>query len=197
LTFELPFTRFTAIIGSVCLRRNGTIRSITLFPGETVKLRTAQGEITGRNGFSLHPSGALESMEPLRPVAIQTPIGTITAFDPDAVGVNADVNSLAFDTVSRVTTLTTTQNSIAAQTEDGRLLTFSPHKMISPLDYETLVTVGLRLRFDYEADTVIFEDAHGTTTLPLKDSGFTVLPYADTDFTCNPTACANCTLTCG
>ena len=96
-SFDLSFTKFTAVITSVGFYKDGDIRSITLFPGETIIIQTQYGEISVRGGFSLYESGELESLEPSRQTQIQTPIGVIAAFDPNAVGVNADSNSLAFD----------------------------------------------------------------------------------------------------
>jgi antitoxin component YwqK of YwqJK toxin-antitoxin module len=97
LSFDLPFTTFTAIISGIAFYKSGNIRSITLFPGETICLATKYGEIVTRNGFSLYESGKLESLEPAVPTLIKTPSGPLNAFDPDAVGINADVNSLVFD----------------------------------------------------------------------------------------------------
>jgi hypothetical protein len=97
LSFNLPFTSFTAIISGIAFYKSGNIRSITLFPGETVRITTKYGEMSTRNGFSLYESGKLESLEPAVPTFIKTPNGPLNAFDPDAVGINADINSLVFD----------------------------------------------------------------------------------------------------
>ncbi|MDR2295828.1 MAG: hypothetical protein LBD95_03435, partial [Clostridiales Family XIII bacterium] len=154
LHFDLPVARFDAIIGGACFYRSGRVRSITLFPGERIAVCTAQGEIAVRNGFSLHESGALASLEPAEPTEIKTPIGRIVAFDPDAVGINADSNSLAFDVRGRVTALRTVQNRVAVRTPDGRRRVFSPQEVINPLDGETMIPSGLDIAFDYAANAV-------------------------------------------
>jgi hypothetical protein len=105
LSFDLPFASFSAIISGVAFYKSGNIRSITLFPGETVRISTKYGEIITRNGFSLYESGNLESLEPAVPTVIKTPTGTLNAFDRDAVGVSADVNSLVFDEEGEVIAL--------------------------------------------------------------------------------------------
>ena len=105
LSFDLPFTSFTAIINGIAFYKSGNIRSITLFPGETVRIATKYGEISTRNGFSLYESGNLESLEPAVPTLIKTPTGALNAFDPDAVGINADVNSLVFDETGEIIAL--------------------------------------------------------------------------------------------
>ena len=196
LSFELPFTAFTAIIGGVAFYQSGVMRSITLFPGETVPIATTYGEIMARNGFSLYESGKLESLEPSVPVIIQTPVGALAAFDPDALGVNADINSLAFDEDGRVITLTTVHNRVGAQTADERLLLFAPREAVNPLDNESMITEGLKISFNYGADTVQFTEGEKETTLPLSRSAFTIFAHSAATFMCGPADCAGCSTGC-
>ncbi|MDR0571021.1 MAG: hypothetical protein LBG71_07380 [Clostridiales Family XIII bacterium] len=177
-SFELPFASFSAIISSVCFYRGGDIRSVTLFPGETVTVSTECGAISARRGFSLHETGELQSLEPSRPVEIRTPVGAITAFDPNAVCLNADSNSLAFAKDGRATALTTVHSRVEARAKDGRLLAFSPREVVNPLNGESLVTEGLRIAFDYEAGTATFGDACGQTVLLIGEHDFAVAKYS-------------------
>jgi hypothetical protein len=195
LSFELPFTAFTAIIGGIAFYQSGVIRSITLFPGETVPIATTYGEIIARNGFSLYESGKLESLEPSVPIVIQTPIGALTAFDPNAMGVNADINSLVFDESGKVISLTTVHNRVAAQMAVERLL-FTPWEVVNPLDGESMITEGLKISFNYGADTVQFTEGEKETTLPLPNSAFTITAHSASTFTCSPADCASCSLEC-
>jgi len=194
-TFDLSFTKFTAVITGVGFYKSGDIRSITLFPGETITVQTKYGEIITHNGFSLYESGELESLEPLNRPQIQTPIGVIAAFDPNAVGVNADSNSLVFDKSGRVTALVTVNSRIAV-TESERFLIFSPREVVNPLDDETMITEGLIIYFDYTGDTVTFDQSGVKTTVPINGSGFTVVPYNSSAYTCSPSDCASCSLGC-
>jgi hypothetical protein len=195
-SFELPFAKFIAIISGISFYQDGDIRSITLFPGEVVDVSTQYGIISVRHGFSLYESGELESLEPSEPVIIQTPIGAVTAYEPDAVGVNADSNSLAFDKDGRVTSLITIHNKVAAQTNDERLLLFSPREVVNPLDDESMITAGLKITFDYGADTVTFSDVRSTTTLSISDCGFTIAEYSGNGQICSPSDCASCSMRC-
>ncbi len=98
LNFEFDFASFSALISGLCFYKNVCIRSVTLFPNEIIRIgHEPNGTIDVRHGFSLHESGRLQSLEPASPVKLRTPIGTLTAFDPNAVGINADMNSLCFD----------------------------------------------------------------------------------------------------
>ena len=196
LSFELPFTAFTAIIGGIAFYRSGAIRSITLFPGETVKIATTYGEIVAHNGFSLYESGKLESLEPSAPVVIQTPIGALTAFDPNALGVNADVNSLMFDEDGKIMALTTVNNRVAAQVENEPPLRFAPREVVNPLDDESMITEGLTISFDYDTDTVQFTEGGNNTILLIPGSAFTITAHSASTLTCNHTDCANCSMTC-
>jgi hypothetical protein len=173
-SFDLPFTRFTAVINGIGFYRSGDIRSIALFPGETAAINTKFGEISCRNGFSLYASGELESLEPAAPATIRTPIGAVTAFDPNAVGVNADSNSLAFDKSGEVIALTTVCDRVAVRTAEGRSFAFAPRETVNPLDDETILTEGLQMTFDRAADTVTFAENEKKSTFPIRGSEFTV-----------------------
>jgi hypothetical protein len=193
-TFDLSFTKFTAVINGIGFYKSGDIRSITIFPGEAITIQTAYGEITARNGFSLYESGELESLEPLNPAQLKTPIGVIAAFDPNAIGVNADSNSLVFDESGRVTALVTVSARIAV-TEGERFKTFSPREVVNPLDDETMITEGLKISFDYNKNTVTFEENDEKSTVSLNE-GFTVIPFNGNAFTCSPSDCASCSMGC-
>ena len=196
LSFELPFTAFTAIIGGIAFYRSGAIRSITLFPGETVKIATTYGEIVAHNGFSLYESGKLESLEPSAPVVIQTPIGALTAFDPNALGVNADVNSLMFDEDGKIMALTTVNNRVAAQVENEPPLRFAPREVVNPLDDESMITEGLTISFDYDTDTVQFAESENNTILLISGCAFTITAHSASTLMCSPADCAACSLGC-
>jgi len=196
LSFELPFAAFTAIIGGIAFFQSGAVRSVTLFPGETVPIATKYGEITAHNGFSLYESGKLQSLEPSAPAVIQTPIGALAAFDPNAIGVNADINSLVFDEDGEVISLITVLNRVAARTVDGRLLQFAPREVVNPLDDESMITEGLKVSFDYGADTVQFTEGEKETILSVSESAFTIAAHSASAFVCGKADCAGCSLGC-
>lgn len=199
LSFELPFTAFTAIIGGVAFYKSGDIRSVTLFPNETISINTAKyGAIQTRTGFSIYESSKLESLEPAAPFMLNTSIGVLTAFDPNAVGINADINSLTFDEDGNVTSLITVHNRIGAQTQDGRMHIFSPREIINPLDGETMITEGLKITFDYAANTVTFKESEREKTVPITNTAFTIIAHSATagGMTCSPSDCASCSMGC-
>lgn len=194
LTFDLGFIRFKALISCVALWKDGSIRSITLFPGEVINIKTSVGDIAARNGFSLYQSGELESLEPAGPVLIPTPIGRLTIFDPDALGITADRNSLIFDKKGRVINLVTSENRIAVQTESGHLKMIEPKLVVNQLDGETMIRKGLTIRFDYSRDQVVINDGDEDCTFSLSNAGFTIERVENPYWTCSTSQCAGCSM---
>jgi hypothetical protein len=197
-TFDLPFSVFTAAISGVGFYKNGNIRSVTLFPKERVVINTQYGAIAARIGFSMHPGGELASLEPAGPAAVTTPVGRLYAFDADAIGVNADTNSLTFDTSGEVTGLKTVQNRVSVQTPGGQLVTFGPVTRVSPLDDDDTVTLALSVAFGPESVTLT-ESGSAARTFLLAECGFTVTDAAGPAgaYGCPPAACAACSLCAG
>jgi hypothetical protein len=196
-SFDLGFAIFTAVLNGVAFFKSGDIRSITLYPGEIISVQTAFGLIQTRNGFSLFETGELESLEPDEPITIQTPLGEIVAYDTEAIGVNADVNSLAFEPDGRVRSLIAPYNRIAVQTEAGELKLFSPMETIHPLDDESTLLHGIKISFDYKKTTVTIQNGKTEGTFSLETCGFTVDKTGVTPFSCSPAACASCSLCSG
>ncbi|MCO7124867.1 hypothetical protein NIE88_03640 [Sporolactobacillus shoreicorticis] len=194
LTFDLGFTKFKAFINCVALWKDGGIRSITLFPGEVINIKTALGEIAARNGFSLYPSGELESLEPAGPAIVHTPIGLMTIFDPDALGITADSNSLVFDKKGRVIKLITSENRIDVRNEEGYLEKIEPKLVVNQLDGETMVRKGIAICFNYERDQVVMNNGDGECCFSLSNSGFTIETVENPYWTCSPSQCAGCSM---
>lgn len=196
ITFDLPFAEFTAAVVEVAFHKEGTIRSITLFPGETVPVNTTFGEVKTRIGFSLYETGQLRSVEPSVPVVVQTPIGEFTAFDPNAPGVIAELNSLEFDEDGALVSLITIHNSVTVKTADRQIFKFSPRDITNPLDGESKITEGLKISFDFSTNMVTFIEHIDGTDFPLYDSEFTVSPYTPSVFKCPSADCSGCSLDC-
>ncbi|MGL1863801.1 MAG: hypothetical protein OCC46_14855 [Pseudodesulfovibrio sp.] len=105
---------------------NEALRSITLCPGETVSVSTKAGKLEARIGISFSLDGTLKSLEPAMPTTIETIIGEIMAYDPDAVGVNGDSNSLAFDDNGDIASVTTTLSRLKVVEPSGNTSYFTP-----------------------------------------------------------------------
>lgn len=195
--FEFDFSAFTAQLIGLCFYKSGSIKSLTLYPGEVIDV-TIQNDfvIQIKNGFSLYENGSLKSIEPALPVTVQTPMGALIAYDTDSIGINADLNSLNFDEEGRINHLLTSNNKIAAFDSKGKLSLFVPGEIQDPLDEESVVTIPLGVGFNYENESVSITDAAGIAhDFILKDTTFKI--YSAEIAHCSPTDCASCHLCSG
>lgn len=180
--FELPFENFSVKLNGLRFYPDGRLKIIMFWPGEVVQISTPLGVYPGRIGIRMYESGALRSFEPALPVDIVTPIGNMTAFDPCAVGVDADMNSVRFD-------------------EDGHLMQFSMagdlvvrggtrgHKVISSRTrpgFTDDAVIRLPLVVVFEEGQVKVDDGVELSTFDIADCKFLALP----DFDMSGFACA-------
>jgi hypothetical protein len=105
--FNLSFGSFSAKVINLRFHKSGALRSVTLWPGETVALDTPAGKIKVRTGFTLHEDGSLRSVEPATPTPVETPAGMVTAYNPMNSGIDATMASLVFDASGDVAEVTT------------------------------------------------------------------------------------------
>ena len=172
LTFATPVGEITAKI--ICLRftETGTLRGLTLWPGEVVPTPSPQGIIPARIGLVFTPEGLLESLEPAEPWLVETPIGHVMAYDPDAVGVSGDANSLCFTdqaTIHRATTVTT---SITVVRATGTINSFSPGKRESLCGNEEKEPVPMRLTFCPQGVAIRTKESEPQALIPFEGSRF-------------------------
>ncbi|MBI4805919.1 MAG: hypothetical protein HY795_11860 [Desulfovibrio sp.] len=147
LTISTPAGAVTARIVNVQFYPSGSLRSITLWPGDTVEIDTPIGRQTARIGLAFHKNGALRSFEPGKMIQVPTPLGDMEAFDPDALGIHGDLGSLAFHQDGSVTGIATPLNTVEISSPDGRTLLFSPGKVPSLCDENMMDTKALRISF--------------------------------------------------
>lgn len=176
LTVPLPQGPLTAKFMAVAFDTDGKLRSLTLWPGEEVTIESPIGPLPTRQGVSFHPDGSLRSLEPAAPVDVPTPVGPIRAFDPDAVGVCGDTNSLAFSPTGEVGCVATVRTSITATLPDGQRRTLSPGLRECLCGGDEKEVAALHLAF--HADRI------EATTVPGKPP--VVLPTAGTSFATSP-----------
>jgi len=147
LKFNFAFGAFIKKIISLTFYNDSKLKSLTLFPGETVTLTTALGTFVVKTGFSLYPDGTLKSIEPAKPSKIKTPIGEVRAFDPLSIGIHADTNSLEFTENHQLKKLKTLNQIDVFNASGDKIDTFSPLKKRSELDDDIYFSVPLSLEF--------------------------------------------------
>lgn len=177
VTLTTPAGIFTAKIIGVGFHDNEALRSITLWPEETITVDTPAGYIKTRIGISFTRDGRIQSIEPAAPTPVETFAGTITAFDPDAVGVNADDNSLAFGADGSITKIATTLNCLKAVHPNGS------HTMFIPAVRESLCgdteeeIVPMVVKMDGSNVEIRTDAELPSTSIPKADHLFFAEPY--------------------
>jgi hypothetical protein len=145
--FKLPVAEFKRKIIGIHFYESGAVKSMTFWPKDSLALRSPAGIIKIRIGFSLHPDGSLQSVEPLNPIPVNTPIGKIMAFDIDANGILGDSNSLCFMPDGQIQSLATSTDRITITGRNGQRVLYEPGVKPSLFDDEKMDTVPLHIAF--------------------------------------------------
>jgi hypothetical protein len=128
-----------------------------------------------RAGFSLYENGSVKSVEPARPTEIETPLGTITAYDLDVIGMHADLNSVQFSPSGDLLSLKSLVTGITATGPDGAQTRLEPLVLESLLDASDTRIVPLKIDFrEDEIDvtalktTTFVRHTHQFATFPVQ-----------------------------
>ncbi|WP_027369013.1 hypothetical protein [Desulfocurvibacter africanus] len=147
LALKTPAGRVEARLICVHFHPSGALRSLTLWRGEEVEVDSPLGRVKARLGLAFHENGALRSLEPAEPLAVPTPIGTLRAFDSDALGVSGDANSLVFAPDGKLEELASVDCAVAVSC-GGQGRRFAPGKRQNLCEENVVDPVPLRLRFE-------------------------------------------------
>lgn len=175
---DLKFSSFEGKPMSLHFYETCELQSITLWPKERIQINVGEYNFVGRIGASLYKSGELKSCEPFRPTAINTPIGTIAAYDINAIGIHGDTNSLNFFKDGSVKSLITSTNTITVYTSEGDSIFHSPKKIRLYSNSEVLDTITLKIEFTN--DKVIID---GQYEYSLNENKFEVKSFGERQFT--------------
>jgi len=174
LELNLPCGKINAKIINIAFFKNGEIRSITLWPQESVAIKTPAGKMRIRVGISFYEDGAVKSVEPAEPCTVETRIGQIVAYDNDPEGITGDINSLQFDRNGTVTALSTTSNAIKVITPSGEEVMYTPFERESLCTEQVAITVPLHIEWSNE--TICFNN-NFSDTYNLAECSFDVMTY--------------------
>ncbi|MGE4507889.1 MAG: hypothetical protein AB7D16_04580 [Eubacteriaceae bacterium] len=163
---ELAVGTITAKIISFAFYETDSLKSLTIWPGQMIELKSPDGPVKCRFGFSLYEDGSLHSFEPALPEPLSTPAGVILAYDPNAHGINCDINSVVYKKDGAIQSLKTIHSGIQAMLSDEKTLikALMIPSMINP---EVSVANPLIIRF--ESDEVFIRQNNTAHTLFLKD----------------------------
>ncbi len=150
--FEFPFGSFTAKIISIHFYETRAVNSLTFWPGEKITVQAPVGRVEVRNGLALYPDGQLKSLEPHKPIRLTTPIGELTAYNNQPVGVHGDCNSLVFASNGAVASLLTTTNRITVIDRQKNMETsYQPGRKQSLFNEEMMDVIPLAIEFTESA----------------------------------------------
>lgn len=157
LTIETPVGPLTAKFIGLQFYESGSLKSLTLWPGEFLSVPAPQGDIRIRTGIAFYEDGSIRSLEPAGVVQVETPAGTMTAYDNEPAGIHGDVNSLQFAPDGSIESLKTISEEIVVTDEAGNEFRFAPGLKDNPCGIEKKVAVPLKVRFS--GGRVIFDDS--------------------------------------
>ena len=177
LTVPTPIGDVAGKFVAVAFDEAGRLRSLTLWPGEEVVVRAPCGKVPVRLGLSFHPGGGLRSLEPARPVEAPTPVGPVWAYDPDAVGIAGDDNSLAFDPDGQVVRAATVRSVVIAQLADGTRRELAPQVRDSICGDGDHELTPLLLAFSEDSLSASYGPAKPFAVIPRAGVQFTVRPF--------------------
>lgn len=126
LPLKVGENNITARCISIGFYEQGSIESITLWPNESVLLDTPKGKVQTRIGVKFNPLGKVLSVEPAVPTKVETPIGNVTAYDNDAIGIVGDNNSLSFFENGEIRSVTTVHTKVIVTGLEGNKTELSP-----------------------------------------------------------------------
>jgi hypothetical protein len=150
VTFASPLGPLSLKIIGLSFYPEGALHSITLWPGETLEVPTPAGTLAARVGVSFRPDGCLRCLEPAKPQSVPTPVGSVMAYDLDAVGISGDANSLAFAEDGTVARVATSLTSLRVGHPDGTTELYSPGTRESLCGDADVEPVPLLLEFGPE-----------------------------------------------
>jgi len=177
VTLNTPVGIITARVLGLGFFDNGALRSVTLWPEDTLTIPSPAGMMEMRIGVSFTPGGDVRSLEPARPTPIKTLAGEIVAYDPDAVGVNGDANSLVFDGDGNVARVATTLTRLTAVFPDGRTTPFAPEQRESLCSESEQEVVPMVIGFEKDAVTVQTDPDGPVTRIPRQGHVFFAEPF--------------------
>jgi hypothetical protein len=169
INFKLSSGEFEAKIIGLRFYNSRKLKSIILWPKEIIHIQTPIGNQAVRIGFRLYEDGNLESFEPAKPVTIKTPIGDIVAFDQNAIGMDADYNSVSFHPNGDLCSISTNSDIVVNNSVTGqRNLIYQ--QMRFEMTSDKMMKIPVKISF--QDNTVTIDNGAEALSFPMKESKF-------------------------
>jgi antitoxin component YwqK of YwqJK toxin-antitoxin module len=127
--FKFSFGQIKSKMMSIQFYPSQQPKSITLWPKERVMLELKTGKVDVRTGIALYESGEIKSCEPAEGTVVDTPIGSIVAYDTSVIGIHGESNSLQFRQDGQLSALATSTDKIEIYDENSNKVTYAPQEV--------------------------------------------------------------------
>jgi len=148
LDFSFKFSNFKKKVIAIYFYEFGSVKGLTFWPNDSISIESPLGEVDTRIGLTLYPNGKLKSFEPNKPLAVKTPIGEIIAYNPQAIGINGDMNSCSFYEDGSIQSMATANSLITVTDQYRNQEIWGPSFSPSLLDINKTETIPLWLEFN-------------------------------------------------
>ncbi len=154
-TISVRGQSFTGLFSCLCFYPSGEVKSLTIWPGESIFITFRKRKVEVRNGISFYNDGAIKSFEPKKPLLIQHVTGSYVAFDPLANGISGDYTSLTLYPDGEVKSLKTILtginysplDSMEGETQQVLLKKLQPQLVMSPYDLNEQILIPMKIEF--------------------------------------------------
>lgn len=187
IKIDSPLGELKTRASAIQMYDNEDVKSISLWPKDTLNIKLPVGSIEVRYGVSFYSDGKVKSLEPNQPTLIETPIGSMMVYDTTALGIHGDRNSLSFYEDGRIKSLISATDQVDIIDKDGHKTTVK-HTLKQNL-FNLEVMDILPLSVEFFNDKVIFnknknsEFVIGENAFIIKHKPLNVAKCGD---------CANC-----
>lgn len=178
LDFDLPACAFLGKIINIAFFETGEPKSLTLWPGDSALVETPVGAMRTRIGFCLYREGTVRSVEPPAPAEIDTPIGRIPAFDPDAIALDGETNSLVFTRDGAIESLLTCTARIVATDPYDKRTTHAPAFQSSLYFDNRQAVVPMKIRFSDGGVSFGSRKGPAAAVYDMEKSAFQIEPVS-------------------
>lgn len=145
---KFDFGEINCKIMSFKFYKSQKIKSMTLWPKEEVLVQLKSGPMKVRTGIALYETEEIKSCEPAEATPVDTPIGTIIAYDSHAIGIHGDSNSMQFYQDGTLKAVVTSTDKIEIYDENHNKITYSPQETVSAFNPNRRDVIPLQLVFD-------------------------------------------------
>jgi hypothetical protein len=190
--FDFTFGSFSAKIISLYFYETGSLKAMTLWPGESIILTTYIGLLPVKIGFSLYEDGKIKSVEPATATLVSTPIGEIYVCNNSAQGLCGDNNSLCFSESGQISSLVTSCSKIAVFNIDGSSEFIEPLVKSDLIDDNEFMVIPIKVSF---FEQYVKFEYQTTKVYDIRTTRFTITNNDILDTT-EGNSCEDCS-TCG